>query len=161
MPINIHGKQYNTVAERINAAGDDLLKVNTEVLFTDPQVVIKATITTKKGTFTGISAANAAKQIEKESPYEVAETSAVGRALAFAGYESSDGIASAEEMKKVEGIAPKVNTLGTCPKCGAAMRMSQTGKPYCSALCWKNPTPTQTPEVNLDEVEKAMESLPF
>lgn len=100
MPVNIRGKQYITVAERLTAAGDDLIGVNTEVIFQEP-VVIKATITTKKGVFTGISAANPNKSIEKESAYEVAETSAVGRALAFAGYETTEGIASAEEMVKV------------------------------------------------------------
>ena len=38
------------------------------------------------------------KAIEKASPYEVAETSAVGRALGFAGYGIVGGIASADEM---------------------------------------------------------------
>jgi hypothetical protein len=27
--------------------------------------------------------------------------------------------------------------LGTCPKCGAPMKISKAGKQYCSALCWK------------------------
>lgn len=99
MPINIHGKQYVTVAERLKEAGDQLLSLNTEVLYQNP-VVIKATVTTKKGVFTGISAANPAKTIEKQSPYEVAETSAVGRALGFAGYGVIDGLATADEMVK-------------------------------------------------------------
>ena len=46
MPVNLHGKSYNTVAERINSAGKELIGVSTEVLFTDP-VVIKATIITR------------------------------------------------------------------------------------------------------------------
>src|SRR6185312_6919284 len=58
------------------------------------------TVTTNKGTFTGISAANPSKAIEKQSPYEVAETSAVGRALGFAGYGAVDSIATADEMVK-------------------------------------------------------------
>jgi len=124
MPVNIHGKDYFTVAERITSAGKDLISVNTEVLNENP-VVIKATITTTKGTFTGISAANAGKLIEKESPYEVAETSAVGRALAFAGYETTNGIASAEEMKKVTGLPSQEGTRKVglpsykCSACGA------------------------------------------
>jgi len=126
MPISIHGKEYNTVAERINSAGKDLISVNTEVLNNDP-VVIKATVTTTKGTFTGISAANPAKMIEKESPYEVAETSAVGRALAFAGYETTNGIASAEEIKKVTRELPSQKEATgklplpsyKCSSCGA------------------------------------------
>ena len=135
MPITIHNKSYNTVAERITAAGDNLLEVNTEVLYTDP-VVIKATIKTNKGTFTGISAANASKQIEKESPWEVAETSAVGRALAFAGYETTNGIASAEEMKKVVKPEPHEFSKSKCEKCGGDIKISMQGKPYCANKCW-------------------------
>ena len=132
MPVSIHGKSYNTVAERIASAGNDLIKVETEVLFTEP-VVVKATVTTTKGTFTGISAANPVKTIEKESPFEVAETSAVGRALAFAGYETTNGIASAEEMKKTELVREPTHEFSNskCQKCGGQIKMSKTNKPYC------------------------------
>lgn len=107
--VNIHGKEYITVAERLTKIHAELknLSITTEVLFTEPRVVIKATVTTPKGKFTGISAANVNKAIEKESPYEVAESSAVGRALAFAGYETVGGIASAEEMKKALDTTPE------------------------------------------------------
>lgn len=139
MPITIHGKSYNTVAERITAAGKDLLEVNTEVLYQEP-VVIKATIKTTKGIFTGISAANPSKQIEKESPYEVAESSAVGRALAFAGYETTNGIASAEEMKKISIPEQESNAIDTdlttvCRVHGDPMIQKisvKTGNPYWS-----------------------------
>lgn len=99
MPVNIHGKDYFTVAERLGQIGDKLKGVSTEVLYIDPVVMVKATITTDKGTFTGISAADPSKSIEAKTPVEVAETSAVGRALAFAGYAGSE-IASADEMQK-------------------------------------------------------------
>jgi len=101
MSINIHGKEYITVAERLLEAKKDIKSISTEVLYQEP-VVIKATVVTDKGTFTGISAANPSKMIEKASPYEVAETSAVGRALAFAGYGVTGGITSAEEISKVD-----------------------------------------------------------
>lgn len=100
MPVDIHGKSYFTVAERLGQIGDKLKGVSTEVLYIDPVVMVKATITTDKGTFTGISAADPSKTIEAKTPVEVAETSAVGRALAFAGYAGSE-IASADEMQKV------------------------------------------------------------
>lgn len=137
MPITIHGKSYNTVAERIEKAGKDLIGVETEVLQHDP-VVIKATVLTSKGKFSGISAANASKQIEKESPYEVAETSAVGRALAFAGYETTNGIASAEEMYKVKIEDERMEFKDTqCQHCGGDIIISKTsGKPYCKNKCW-------------------------
>lgn len=103
MPVQIHGKEYQTVAERLNKAHEDkkLLSVETEVLNHDP-IVIRAKIDMGGQVFTGISsvAKDSIKQIEKSNPYEVAETSAVGRALAFAGYGGVDSIASAEEMVK-------------------------------------------------------------
>lgn len=89
-----------TVAERLVEAKEDLQSVSTEVLQHSPVVVVKASIMTKKGPFTGISSANPTKAIEKTNPYEVAETSAVGRALAFAGYGAIESVASAEEIIK-------------------------------------------------------------
>jgi hypothetical protein len=84
--VNIHGKEYMTVARRLEIAHEEktLDRVETEVLSHDP-VVVKATITVKGKVFTGISAvfSDSSKQIEKQNPYEVAETSAVGRALGF------------------------------------------------------------------------------
>jgi hypothetical protein len=103
MPVNIHGKKYITVSERVEEAHKDLkeLSITTEIIPNGGSVVVRATVTTPKGTYTGISAANPAKAIEKQNPYEVAETSAVGRALGFAGYGIIEGIASADEMAKV------------------------------------------------------------
>ena len=100
--IKIHGKQYVTVDGRVKAAHEACKKISisTEVLPIPDKVVVKATVVTEKGTFTGISAANEAKMIEKQSPYEVAETSAVGRALGFAGYGVINGIATADEIAK-------------------------------------------------------------
>lgn len=108
MPVQIHGNQYFTVVERLALARDakatdELMSIITEVVPHNLMVICKATVTLKSGKmFTGISAANPSKPIEKMSPYEVAETSAVGRALGFAGYGVVDGIASADEIKKVQ-----------------------------------------------------------
>lgn len=99
--IKIHGKNYITVAERIQALinSEQEYSITTEVLNHEP-VLVKATVTIGENIYTGHSAANPAKAIEKASPYEVAETSAVGRALGFAGFGISDGVASADEMRK-------------------------------------------------------------
>lgn len=147
MPIEIHGKQYVTVAERITEAGKDFISLDTEVLYQSP-VVVKATVTTTKGKFTGISAANPTKSIEKMSPYEVAETSAVGRALGFAGYGVVEGIATADEMKKSTYVEdqdieesirdfdprPEPDDLtSTCPIHGVVMTQGvskKTNQPY-------------------------------
>lgn len=101
--ILIHGKEYVPVADRLQEMRDakyEHIVIETEVLQHEPTVVIKATITLDNNVYTGISAANVSKQIEKMSPYEVAETSAVGRALGFAGFGAVESIASADEMVK-------------------------------------------------------------
>ncbi len=161
--VNIHGKNYMTVAGRVQEAGRDFISLNTEIIGHDP-VIIKATVTTTKGTFTGISAANPSKTIEKMSPYEVAETSAVGRALGFAGFGSVDSIASADEMNKAQvmeklpkdmstaemnkvsntpmSLTPFLNKeLGQlCPDCkeGTIVLNPKTGKKFCDKKCWLN-----------------------
>jgi hypothetical protein len=111
MTIKIHNKEYVTVAERVsefheNRVPEETVSIITEVLLHVP-VVIKATVTIGENIFTGISAANPDKAIEKASPYEVAETSAVGRALGFAGYGIVGGIASADEMAKASPERPQ------------------------------------------------------
>lgn len=101
--VNIHGKDYVTVAGRLEMAHEKCKTIDiiTEVLVHTPNVVVKATVKTEKGLFTAISAANPAKAIEKQSPYEVAETSAVGRALGFAGFGLASGVATGDEIAKV------------------------------------------------------------
>ena len=108
MPISIHGREYITVAERVKEIHDKekTFSITSEVLCDNP-VVVRATVVCTKGTFNGISAANPDKAIEKQSPYEVAETSAVGRALGFAGYGLTDDIATADEMVKAGVYKPK------------------------------------------------------
>jgi len=107
--VNIHGRDYMTVARRVELAHEaqDFDALDTEVLSHMP-VVVKAIVTIKGKVYTGISAVdpNNAKMIERQSPYEVAETSAVGRALGFAGYGSNESIASADEIIKADTEKP-------------------------------------------------------
>jgi hypothetical protein len=106
--VNIHGKEYMTVARRVELAHEDkfFTKVYTEVLFNNPDVVVRATVTIDGNDYTGISSVslNSSKLIEKQNPYEVAETSAVGRALGFAGYGIVDSIASADEVVRATNV---------------------------------------------------------
>lgn len=147
--VQIHGKDYMTVARRVELSheGNALESVETEVLNHNP-VVVKAKIVVKGKVFTGISSVdlNSQKTIEKQNPYEVAETSAVGRALGFAGYGLLESIASADEMARA--IAPKIENAENentdteqliCEVCGkpATERKgtSKTGKQYHGIFC--------------------------
>jgi len=112
--IKIHGKNYVTVSERVQALIESKQEysITTEVITHTP-VLIKATVTIGENVYTGHSAANPAKAIEKASPYEVAETSAIGRALGFAGFGIEEGIASADEIAKAPYNADLSDIEGT------------------------------------------------
>lgn len=150
--VQIHGKEYMTVARRVELAREQeaLESVETEVLSHDP-VVIKAKVTIKGRTFTGISSVNpeSGKTIERENPYEVAETSAVGRALGFAGFGLLESIASADEVARAVANSSSQQKFGqqqiieetnlTCEVCGkpATERKGTTkgGKQYHGIFC--------------------------
>lgn len=102
MPVNIHGKEYKTVAERVNEIHElDKMNIETEMIsWVGGLVIFKATVTTDKGVFNGHAyEVETAKGINQTSALENCETSAVGRALAFAGYAGSE-IASANEVQQ-------------------------------------------------------------
>lgn len=102
--INIKGKEYVMVVERVkefhklfpNGIIKTFIHSND-----DKRVIVKAEIETEKGkVFTGYSQAEWGKGLMGAVALEVAETSAVGRALGFANIGLLDSIASAEEIKK-------------------------------------------------------------
>lgn len=109
MPVEISGKPYWTVAERLTLAhGDEGIKpvgvqsIETRLEGVGQVLVCHATVTFADGrSFTGMSMVNADSRspAERNAPVETCETSAIGRALAFAGYFGSpEGIAGAEEL---------------------------------------------------------------
>ena len=102
MSVNIHGKEYFTVAERLtelNTNVDGNYTITTDmVYFRDGIVVFKATLQIGENTFTGHAQEKEdASMINKTSYIEVCETSSWGRALAAAGYVGSE-VCSAEEV---------------------------------------------------------------
>jgi hypothetical protein len=109
MPVDLHGVAYYTVAERLKVAhGDDPPPVGIQSIATITEqhgnvIVVHARVQFKDGrTFDGMSMVNqdSRQPAERDAPLEVAETSAVGRALAFAGYPGNEkGIAGYEEME--------------------------------------------------------------
>ena len=104
--INIKGKEYVPVVERVKEAHiqDEKVSITTEMVgYDDSRVTIKATVVFKGQTFTGHSQALYGKGMMGDVALEVAETSAIGRALGFANIGLLDGIASADEMRKAGG----------------------------------------------------------
>lgn len=124
--VNIKGKPYMTVAGRVRKAHEELsenFEIVTEALPQEGGVLFKAIVSTPKGRFFGHSFASLTAQgIEGQSPYEVAETSAIGRALGFAGYGIVDGLATGDEIVKSEaGISTPLLKEHLCSKCGTAI----------------------------------------
>ena len=111
MPVQIHGKSYRTVAERVNdfrSLHADWTIQSTLVSADERIVVMKSEIYNDKGRLisTGFAEENrTSSQINRTSALENCETSAVGRALAFFGLAGSE-IASANE---VEGAISQQN----------------------------------------------------
>ena len=103
MPIEIHGKPYYTVVERLKMLKADFkldYSLTSELLQCDNErVVVKATLSIDGNEYTGLAEEirNASK-INKTSALEVAETSAFGRALSSAGYYGSE-FCSANELE--------------------------------------------------------------
>jgi len=103
MPVNIKGSIYKTVVERLNEMNTDTdgkYTLTTKVVEdVNGTVLMKATLTLpERGIFTGHAFEREnAGYINKTSHVENCETSAIGRALASAGYAGSE-FASAEEV---------------------------------------------------------------
>ena len=112
--IDFKGKKYVLVADRVLYFNEIYPEgsITTELVSTPDAdlVVIKATIKpNEKQTFTGYSQATWGEgYINKTSALENAETSAVGRALAFMGIGVIESIASIDEINKTTTAAPKV-----------------------------------------------------
>src|SRR3990172_9502095 len=110
--------QYTTVAERVSALHEsrngETVSIETGIVSEDDaHVTMWAKVIVPAGSFWGHARSDKmAGNIEGQSPLEVAETSAVGRALGFAGFGIVEGIASADEIKAA-GRGPSKHTAAT------------------------------------------------
>lgn len=104
---DIKGKQYAEVSERVlafrklNPNG----KIITEIVDkTENDVTMKATVYNENEKILAIGHAGEIKKglVNSISMLENCETSAIGRALGFCGYGIDNGIASGQDMEKVE-----------------------------------------------------------
>ena len=111
MPVKIKGSEYTTVAERLNAIHEkesSKLTILTEILFEDDiGITMKATVKISgddpqqfEGHARELYSSNK-NEVNFAFALENCETSAIGRALASAGY-AGKKFSSAEEMKSIE-----------------------------------------------------------
>lgn len=102
--VNIHGKQYPTVAYRLSEfrkAYPDWSVLTRPLDITENRVVFEASIVDESGRVRSNGHSEefrAASKINKTSALENAETSAVGRALGNLGIGADETIATAEEV---------------------------------------------------------------
>jgi hypothetical protein len=136
--VNIHGKEYKTVAGRVNEFREKYAfkySIETDLVDRDEKtVVVKALIRdldTDKVIATGYAEENrAASQINKTSATENCETSAIGRALAAFGLAGTE-YASADEVAQAiseQGSQPTTRSLDFGKKLqgSASMKQRQT-----------------------------------
>jgi hypothetical protein len=124
MPVNIHGKEYHTVAERVHAFREVSpdLTIETEIVrWEGDDVVVKASISDNgKLLATGLAhEVRGSTNINRTSHVENCETSAIGRCLAAFGlggteYATADEVANAitQQNEAKAGMSDKeVNEL--------------------------------------------------
>jgi hypothetical protein len=149
--IDIKGKQYVLVSDRINYFNDNYPNgsITTNLISdTNSTYVMKAIVIpdVEKSLrhFTGYSQAKIGQgMVNTTAALENCETSAVGRALAMMGIGVIDSVASVDEIKKADFSMAKSpdhqdNEFkdSKCQKCGGRIAISQGGKPYCINRCW-------------------------
>ena len=121
MPIDIHGKKYFTVGERVSAfrEANPELTIETEIVrWEGEDVVVKASISNNgKLIATGLAhEVRGSTNINKTSHVENCETSSIGRALAAFGmggteYATADEVANAIAQQQEKEIEKRINEL--------------------------------------------------
>ena len=117
--VNIHGKEYEPVASRLkrfqNDAKGDYSLITEVVSIEGGFITVKCTIEYGNKKVTGLAMEEISERgINSTSAMEVAETSAVGRCLAHAGYFGSEFPSADEMITAVKGQA--ANDSGATPK---------------------------------------------
>lgn len=106
--VNIRGKEYTTVSQRVldfrrvHPIGDGWGILTSIEHVDDTSVIMRAEVTRPDGRIVAVGYAEehrASSQINKTSALENCETSAIGRALAAAGF-GGDEYASANEVQR-------------------------------------------------------------
>jgi len=100
--INLQGKQYAPVSERLNAFNTDFKdsSIETSYNFQEGWCIFKAKVTPDVKKPERVAIAHSMGKVSAVKALEKLETVAVGRALAFLGYATDGSIATYEEMVK-------------------------------------------------------------
>lgn len=115
MAIQIHGKSYVTVSERLaamHASGKSFEMVSSEPLTVGERVIWRVAILVDSKMYFGSAECHLNAKpgsADATDPFACGETSAIGRALAMAGVLSFEGIASADEIVRVQPQATNGN----------------------------------------------------
>lgn len=131
-PVMIHGNEYVTVAERLAMMHEahERVSIATSIIQgIEGHVTVKAFVDLDGRTYEGHASSDlSASGIEGQSPLEVAETSAIGRALGFAGFGAVESVASADEVVAANGRKPADPDAPECRSCHAAMERREGEK---------------------------------
>lgn len=106
--ISLKGSQYVTVSQRIQEGHHSDFAQRFQVLRSEPLMLCDVSlwqveIEVNQKRFIGTASINfGGRGADQTNPIENAETSALGRALGFAGFGSVDSVASAEEVREAK-----------------------------------------------------------
>jgi len=115
--VKVQGKQYPVVGGRLRLAHEQnkKLSITTDIIsLLDDRVIIRATVETEKGSFSGLGNASLKRdKLLSNALVELAETRSIARALRFAGYgveytgfeEMPEDVNSVEEKTDDSSIA--------------------------------------------------------
>jgi hypothetical protein len=143
--VNIHGKEYKTVAKRVQEFRESVVyqgwSIMTEIVkIDDDQCVMKASVISPESKIiaTGHGCEfKASSQINKTSYVENCETSAIGRALACLGlggteFASANEVANAIHQQTTQRATPKPTIIK--PTDGAGEELSEDDKQFIRDL---------------------------
>ncbi len=135
MSVKIHGKEYRTVAERVNLFHEEhkdaVRSVKTKILHNDERIVLMRT-TIKVGDCVYHGHAGevyGSSNINKTSALENCETSAIGRALASAGFGGTE-FASADEVANAISQQNSINKSPAAQNGSSTNGQAEKNEPY-------------------------------
>ncbi len=146
--VNIRGKSYNTVAKRVNDFRRvfpvaDGWGISTAVISIDAEsVVMSATITSPDGRIVAMGHAEEvrrASKINQTSALENCESSAIGRALAAAGFGGSEYASADEVTRAIEAqdeTARKARRWSDKQRAAFCAALGEIGLAYGEVASW-------------------------